>query len=48
VEDPIALSKHFSFLPGVVSHGLFQPALTERVLIGRGTQVDVMKVTPPD
>jgi ribose 5-phosphate isomerase A len=48
VEDPIALSKHFSLLPGVVSHGLFQPALTERVLIGRGTQVDVMKVTPPD
>jgi ribose 5-phosphate isomerase A len=48
VDDLAGLGKHFSSTPGVISHGLFQPDLTERVLIGRGTQVDVMKVTPPD
>jgi len=40
VGDPAALSAHFDAWPGVVSHGLFPPAMTADVLIARGDEVE--------
>jgi ribose 5-phosphate isomerase A len=38
--DPAALSARFAATPGVVAHGLFPPAMTSVVLVGRGDQVE--------
>ena len=41
VDDAAALAARLSGTPGVVEHGLFPPALVDRVLVGRGDEVDV-------
>lgn len=35
VVDPAALAAHLSATPGVVEHGLFEPALVTEVIVGR-------------
>ena len=40
VDDPAALAERFEWCPGVVSHGLFPPALTADVLIAHGDEVE--------
>ena len=40
VDDPAALAERFEWCPGVVSHGLFPPALTTDVLIAHGDEVE--------
>jgi ribose 5-phosphate isomerase A len=40
VEDPAALAARLCSTPGVVEHGLFPSALVERVLVGRGSEVE--------
>jgi ribose 5-phosphate isomerase A len=40
VEDPARLAARLSATPGVVGHGLFEPALVSVVLIGRGAAVE--------
>jgi ribose 5-phosphate isomerase A len=40
VEDPTALAGYLRCVPGVVGHGLFEPALVTDVLVGRGGRVD--------
>jgi ribose 5-phosphate isomerase A len=47
VVDPAALSAHFDAWPGVVSHGLFPPAMTADVLIARGDEVEHRVLTHP-
>lgn len=44
VEDPTALARSLSDTPGVVSHGLFPPAIVSEVLVARGSAVET--VTP--
>ena len=44
VADPAALAARLDSEPGVVSHGLFSPALVSLVLIGRGSRVDRIDV----
>jgi ribose 5-phosphate isomerase A len=39
VEDPAAVAAWLDATPGVVEHGLFPPAMTSDVLIGRGNEV---------
>jgi ribose 5-phosphate isomerase A len=39
-DDPVALAERFEWSPGVVSHGLFPPALTADVLIAHGDEVE--------
>jgi ribose 5-phosphate isomerase A len=39
-DDPFALAERFEWCPGVVSHGLFPPALTADVLIAHGDEVE--------
>ena len=34
-DDPAALAAHLDAVPGVVAHGLFQPALVTDVIVGR-------------
>ncbi len=41
IEDPAALAANLSSTPGVVEHGLFPSALVERVLVGRGSEVEI-------
>ena len=41
VDDAAALAARLSGTPGVVEHGLFPPAFVDRVLVGRGDEVDV-------
>ena len=40
VGDPEQLAARLSATPGVVEHGLFPPALVERILVGRGDSVE--------
>lgn len=40
VDNPAALAERFDWCPGVVSHGLFPPALTADVLIAHGDEVE--------
>ncbi len=42
--DPAALAAWLSARPGVIGHGLFEPALVSEILIGRGE--DVERVQP--
>jgi ribose 5-phosphate isomerase A len=44
VGDPAALAARLDAEPGVVSHGLFPPALVSSVLVGRGDQVERIDV----
>ena len=44
VGDPAALAARLDAEPGVVSHGLFSPALVSFVLVGRGDQLDRIDV----
>jgi ribose 5-phosphate isomerase A len=39
VDDPAAVAAHLDAVPGVVGHGLFEPALVSEVLVARGTDV---------
>jgi ribose 5-phosphate isomerase A len=39
VDDPAALAAWLSSVPGVVEHGLFEPSLVSKVLVGRGDTV---------
>jgi ribose 5-phosphate isomerase A len=40
VDDPEALAARLAAEPGVVEHGLFEPALVSDVLVGRGDSVE--------
>ncbi len=40
VGDPAALARHLRSVPGVVDHGLFEPALVSDVLVARDGRVD--------
>jgi ribose 5-phosphate isomerase A len=40
VDDPLELSTRLAETPGVVEHGLFQPALVSEVLVAHGDQVE--------
>lgn len=42
VGDPAALAARLASLPGVVEHGLFEPSLITRVLVGRGDSATSM------
>jgi ribose 5-phosphate isomerase A len=44
VGDPAALSDLFDAVPGLVSHGLFAPAMVSTVLIGRGDEVETRQI----
>src|SRR6187431_786069 len=44
VEDPAAVAAWLAATPGVVDHGLFPPALTSEVLVGRGAEVERLAV----
>ena len=39
VDDPVALAAALAATPGVVEHGLFEPGLVTKVLVGRGDSV---------
>jgi ribose 5-phosphate isomerase A len=40
VEDPGALAARLSAVPGVVDHGIFEPALIADILVARGDEVE--------
>ena len=40
VDDPAALAARLAATPGVVDHGLFEPALVADVLIARGEEIE--------
>jgi ribose 5-phosphate isomerase A len=44
VGDPTALSAVLDAVPGLVSHGLFPPAMVSSVLIARGDQVESRQI----
>jgi ribose 5-phosphate isomerase A len=44
VGDPAALAEGLSSTPGVIDHGLFPPAMVERVLVARGAEVETRLV----
>jgi ribose 5-phosphate isomerase A len=44
VGEPSALAARLDAMPGVISHGLFSPALVSLILIGRGGEVDRIDV----
>lgn len=44
VGDPALLAEHLDAVPGLVSHGLFPPALVSTVLIARGSDVEARQV----
>ncbi|HEX5188442.1 MAG TPA: ribose 5-phosphate isomerase A [Streptosporangiaceae bacterium] len=39
-DDPAVLAAWLSARPGVIGHGLFEPAMVSEILIGRGTDVE--------
>ncbi len=45
IGDPAELAARLSSIPGVLSHGLFPPAMVDQVLIGRGEKVDVLQIS---
>lgn len=48
IGDPAELAARLAGTPGVVGHGLFQPALVSLVLIGRADDVQEMRLRPWD
>jgi ribose 5-phosphate isomerase A len=44
VGDPAALSDFLDAVPGLVSHGLFPPAMVSTVLIARGDEVEIRQI----
>ena len=44
--DPAQVSAWLSAIPGVVGHGLFEPAFTADVIIGRGAEVEHRTLRP--
>lgn len=48
IGDPAELAARLAGTPGVVGHGLFQPALVSLVLIGRADGVQEMRLRPWD
>ena len=44
IGEPAALAARLAATPGVVEHGLFPPELVERVLVGRGSDVETQVV----
>jgi ribose 5-phosphate isomerase A len=44
VGDPAALATVLDAAPGVVSHGLFSPALVSTVLVARGDEVEMREI----
>jgi ribose 5-phosphate isomerase A len=40
VDDPAALAARLASIPGVIEHGLFQPALVSDILVARGSTVE--------
>ena len=40
IKDPAELSAWLAAIPGLIGHGLFEPAFTADVLIGRGAEVE--------
>ena len=44
IDDPEALAARLSATPGVVEHGLFPPAMVERVLVAHGPDVETRLV----
>jgi ribose 5-phosphate isomerase A len=44
VEDPATLASRLAEVPGVVSHGLFPSSMVDRVLVGRGEDVEVIPI----
>lgn len=45
VDEAAELAARFGATPGVVEHGLFPPALVERVLVARGTDIETLIVS---
>ena len=43
IGGPDALEAWLSSVPGVVAHGLFQPALVAEVIVGRGKKAESLK-----
>jgi ribose 5-phosphate isomerase A len=43
IDDPAVLAARLDLVPGVVSHGLFAPAMVDTVLVARGDQVDAVR-----
>jgi ribose 5-phosphate isomerase A len=44
IEDPAALAAWLEAVPGVVGHGLFEPALVSDVLVARGADVEAIRL----
>jgi ribose 5-phosphate isomerase A len=44
IGEPAALAARLSTVPGVVSHGLFPPSMVDTVLVGRGDQVESLRI----
>ena len=40
IDDPARLAARLNAVPGVVSHGLFSPAMVTMVLVARGETVE--------
>jgi ribose 5-phosphate isomerase A len=43
-DDPAVLAVRLSATPGVICHGLFEPSLVSEILIGRGDQVECVRL----
>jgi hypothetical protein len=43
-DDPAVLAVWLSSTPGVICHGLFEPSLVSEILIGRGDQVEYVRL----
>jgi ribose 5-phosphate isomerase A len=43
-DDPAVLAVRLSATPGVICHGLFEPSLVSEILIGRGDQVESVRL----
>jgi len=44
VDDPAALAAMLDAVPGVISHGLFPPAMVSTVFIARGDEVEMRQI----
>ncbi len=43
-DEPAELACRLSATPGVISHGLFQPAMVSDIVVGKGTQVNWRRI----
>ncbi len=43
-DDPAALAARLAAIPGVIGHGLFEPALVSEILVGRGDEVERVQI----